>query len=371
MASGAPPDYYRALGVSKTAGTDEIKKAYRKLALQYHPDKNPGSKQAEEKFKEVAEAYATLCDEDKRRRYDQVRDAPPPSRSPPSSATPSHSDDNFQWWGKAPGEGPGNPFAQRRRASAPASDAGDFFGGFDQFSEHGQYPRQRSESEGLPKRYGPGPSRTHMPNFSPPKFSLSEATSLFQSLFGGIDPFDDFTDPQTFGFGRPSNGNTPMIAGPSSKASWDVKITKIKRADGTVIIERTDASGHTTRTVEGGLGSGAGPAGGRPQDFGPGSQSSSAQSSGRHGQARPGPAAPRATGVPPQLSLQGQQAYYDAAATLRPEALPPPETPVHLKPAAGGAAGGGGVVRGSWAGASPAPAPAVAGRGAFVNWSSN
>eukprot|EP00930_Biecheleria_cincta_P082605 TRINITY_DN72312_c0_g1_i1.p1 TRINITY_DN72312_c0_g1~~TRINITY_DN72312_c0_g1_i1.p1 ORF type:complete len:369 (-),score=61.35 TRINITY_DN72312_c0_g1_i1:58-1164(-) len=368
MASGSPPDYYRVLGVSKTAATDEIKKAYRKLALQYHPDKNPGSKQAEEKFKEVAEAYATLSDADKRRHYDQVRDAPPPTRSPAPSATP-YSDDNFQWWGKGPGEGPGDPFAQRRRASAPTSDAGDFFVGFDQFSREGQYPRQRSESGGLPQRYGGRQSRGQVPGFSPPKFSLSEATGLFQSLFGGVDPFDDFTSPQNFGFGR--NGNTPMIAGPSGKASWDVKITKVKRPDGTVIIERTDASGHTTRTVEGGSGAGPGPMGGRPQDFGPGSQPSSNQSSGRYYQARPPPAAPRATGVPPQLSLHGHQATYDPTATLRPEALPPPETPLHLKPAAGGAAGGGGVVRGSWAGPSPAPAPAVAGRGAFVNWSSN
>ena len=64
-------DYYEVLGVSKTATADEIKKAYRKKAIQYHPDKNPGDKEAEEKFKEAAEAYDVLSDEQKRQRYDQ------------------------------------------------------------------------------------------------------------------------------------------------------------------------------------------------------------------------------------------------------------------------------------------------------------
>lgn len=63
-------DYYAILGVSKSASEDEIKKAYRKLAMQYHPDKNPGDKKAEEKFKEINEAYAVLSDADKRRKYD-------------------------------------------------------------------------------------------------------------------------------------------------------------------------------------------------------------------------------------------------------------------------------------------------------------
>ena len=64
-------DYYEVLGVEKTASEAEIKKAYRKLAIQYHPDKNPGDKEAEEKFKEAAEAYSVLSDKDKRARYDQ------------------------------------------------------------------------------------------------------------------------------------------------------------------------------------------------------------------------------------------------------------------------------------------------------------
>ncbi|MFA6580556.1 MAG: molecular chaperone DnaJ [Paludibacter sp.] len=64
-------DFYEILGVTKTASADEIKKAYRKKAIQYHPDKNPGDKESEEKFKEAAEAYEILSDEQKRQRYDQ------------------------------------------------------------------------------------------------------------------------------------------------------------------------------------------------------------------------------------------------------------------------------------------------------------
>lgn len=64
-------DYYEILGISKTASQDEIKKAYRKVAMQYHPDRNPGDKTAEEKFKEAAEAYEILSDADKRAQYDR------------------------------------------------------------------------------------------------------------------------------------------------------------------------------------------------------------------------------------------------------------------------------------------------------------
>lgn len=64
-------DYYEILGVERSAGADQIKKAYRKLAIQFHPDKNPDNKEAEDKFKEAAEAYEVLSDDNKRARYDQ------------------------------------------------------------------------------------------------------------------------------------------------------------------------------------------------------------------------------------------------------------------------------------------------------------
>ena len=67
----AKRDYYEVLGVDKSASANDIKKAYRRLAMQYHPDKNPGNKEAEEKFKEAAEAYSVLSDADKKARYDQ------------------------------------------------------------------------------------------------------------------------------------------------------------------------------------------------------------------------------------------------------------------------------------------------------------
>ncbi|HQI40977.1 MAG: molecular chaperone DnaJ [Ignavibacteriales bacterium UTCHB2] len=67
----AKRDFYEVLGVSRNASKDELKKAYRKLAMQYHPDRNPGDKEAEDKFKEAAEAYEILNDDDKRARYDR------------------------------------------------------------------------------------------------------------------------------------------------------------------------------------------------------------------------------------------------------------------------------------------------------------
>jgi len=67
----AKRDYYDILGVTRSSNADEIKKAYRKMAIKYHPDKNPGDKASEENFKEAAEAYEVLSNPDKKKRYDQ------------------------------------------------------------------------------------------------------------------------------------------------------------------------------------------------------------------------------------------------------------------------------------------------------------
>src|SRR5881296_638411 len=64
-------DYYEVLGVARTATSQELKSAFRKLAIQYHPDKNPGDKASEDRFKEAAEAYEVLCDAEKRAKYDR------------------------------------------------------------------------------------------------------------------------------------------------------------------------------------------------------------------------------------------------------------------------------------------------------------
>src|SRR5688572_7240808 len=71
MATVEKRDYYEVLGIVRGASLDDIKKAYRKLALKHHPDKNPGNPHAEEKFKEAAEAYGVLSDDEKRAQYDR------------------------------------------------------------------------------------------------------------------------------------------------------------------------------------------------------------------------------------------------------------------------------------------------------------
>jgi curved DNA-binding protein len=91
-------DYYKILGVPRGAGADEIKKIYRKLAMKYHPDRNPGDKQAEDRFKEINEAYQVLSDPQKRARYDQLGNSY-------SQWQENGAPGNFDWgrWSAGPG----------------------------------------------------------------------------------------------------------------------------------------------------------------------------------------------------------------------------------------------------------------------------
>ncbi len=106
-------DYYKTLGVDRKASTDDIRKAYRKLAMQYHPDKNPGDKKAEEKFKEINEAYQVLSDEQKRARYDQLGSAY----------------SNFRTSGGRPGDFRWDDWFQQGTQQRGYGNADDVFGG--------------------------------------------------------------------------------------------------------------------------------------------------------------------------------------------------------------------------------------------------
>ena len=105
----AKRDYYEVLGVDKDADAAAIKKAYRKMAIQYHPDKNPGDKAAEENFKEAAEAYEILSDPDKKARYDRFGHAGVSGQGGGGFSGGMTMEDIFQQFGDIFGES-GSPF---------------------------------------------------------------------------------------------------------------------------------------------------------------------------------------------------------------------------------------------------------------------
>ena len=115
-------DYYEVLGVSKDASAEELKRAYKKLAIKYHPDKNPGDKVAEEKFKEAAEAYEVLSDSNKRAQYDQFGHNMPGGGGFGGGAGFSSFEDIFKHFGDIFGGGFGGGFgssSSRRRSGPP------------------------------------------------------------------------------------------------------------------------------------------------------------------------------------------------------------------------------------------------------------
>ena len=135
-------DYYKDLGVARTASADEIKTVYRKLAMQYHPDRNPGDKQAEDHFKEINEAYQVLSDPKKRARYDQLGDSY-------SQWQQQGASDNFDWgqWTSAANPGGGSGAREVNLNDLFGGEGGSFsdfftsiFGGMGA----GQTVRQRS-----------------------------------------------------------------------------------------------------------------------------------------------------------------------------------------------------------------------------------
>lgn len=117
-----PRDYYEILGVGRDADADTIKKAYRKLAMQFHPDKNPGNREAEEKFKEAAEAYDALSNPEKKARYDRFGHA---GMGGGGSQGFHNMDDIFQNFGDIFGDifGMGGSSSGRRRRSGPSRGA--------------------------------------------------------------------------------------------------------------------------------------------------------------------------------------------------------------------------------------------------------
>src|SRR5688572_13196111 len=136
-------DYYKILGVERKASADDIRTAYRKLAMKYHPDKNPGDKKAEDKFKDINEAYQVLSDDQKRARYDQLGSAYTDFRSGGGRPTDFRWDDWFQQNGGQSGGGYADPFG-----GGGGSNFSDFFR-----TIFGEAARSSARNQAAPQGY--------------------------------------------------------------------------------------------------------------------------------------------------------------------------------------------------------------------------
>ncbi|XP_075237949.1 dnaJ heat shock protein family (Hsp40) member B6 mrj isoform X4 [Lycorma delicatula] len=175
--SSAMVDYYKILEVNKHASTSDIKKAYRKLALKWHPDKNPNNPdEANRKFKEISEAYEVLSDESKRRMYDQ------PSRTTKTSSTRTQRS-TFRSFFDTPFH---RYFEKKRRV-------------YDQFGKEGLNDRARSRG----RHHAMDPDADFMFNFP---FTFRDPEEVFREFFGG-SPFEEL-----FGGRRPHRGGQGTIS---------------------------------------------------------------------------------------------------------------------------------------------------------------
>lgn len=164
-------DYYKILGVERKASQDEIKKVYRKLAMKYHPDKNPDNKQAEEKFKEINEAHQVLSDPEKRARYDQLGSSYSQWQQRGAPGDFNWSD----WFGGTPGGAPRGGGRRVRYEDVDSMFGGGGLGGFSDFFE---------AMFGMGGGMGAGASRN--PRASHQRFEQPVSISLEEAHEGAI-----------------------------------------------------------------------------------------------------------------------------------------------------------------------------------------